>query len=614
MTPCANLREASRRAMAVWTPPPRMTVAEWAEAKRHLSPEASAEPGKWQNRRAPHTVKPMESLSPSDPCETVILKWSSQVGKTECLNNAVGYVIDQDPGPCLVIQPNVKPMGEAWSKDRLAPMLRDTPCLRGKLRDTNKLASDNTILHKKFPGGHLTIGGANSPSGLASRPIRYLFCDEIDRYEATKEGSSIKLAKKRTATFWNRKVLYVSSPTYEKVGIDAEYDAADQQFEWRLKCAHCEETQFPQFRHFVFDKETIRKTGHVEYVCETCGGIHHSDQEHRLKLTGEWVQVRDEGWRSKAYWMNQFGSPFVRWADTIIEFLDAKDDPERLQTVINTAFAETWKEPGETVDEGSIRERCEDYGTEVPDGVLFLTFGADVQQDRIELEVVGWGLGEESWSIDYQALPGDPTDGAVWADLSQYLGSSFGAMSIGAGCVDSGYLPTEVYSWVQSQRRAALWATKGMAGEARPFIEPRTARAMRLRRLKQTTYRPEILGVDEAKTLLYRRLRLKGGAGSCHFPVGRDDEYFAQIAAEKRVTRLRKGHQVIEWIKENARNEALDCRVLAHAALRLYLQINRITLETIAQRRVEAAEKAEETEQMQAPRKRTRRNFVNNWT
>lgn len=560
----------------------------------------------------------MEALSPSDPCETVILKWSSQVGKTEVLNNAVGYVIDQDPGPCLVIQPNVKPMGEAWSKDRLAPMLRDTPTLKGKLSTSNKLASENTILHKKFPGGHLTVGGANSPAGLASRPIRYLFCDEIDRYEATKEGSSIKLAKKRTATFWNRKVLYVSSPTYEQVGIDAEYDAAEQQYEWRLTCSHCGIDQFPEFKHFVFDKDTVRKTGKVEYVCESCGGVHDSDQEYKLKLTGEWVCVRDEGWRSKGFWMNQFGSPFVRWSETIIEFLDAKDDPERLQTVINTAFAETWKEPGETVDHSEIMDRAETFEFDVPDGVIILTFGADVQQDRIEVEVTGWGLGEQSWSVDYAILPGDPTESMVWQDLTEYLATNWNGSErthrVTAGCVDSGYLPTEVYSWVERQRNAAIWATKGMSGENRPLIEPRDARAMRLRRIKSTTYRPEIIGVDEGKTLLYRRLKLSPGVpGSCHFPRTRDFEYFEQLTAEKRVTRYRKGHPVIEWIQERPRNEALDVRVLSHAALRLYLQSTRQTLETVESRRVEMEKRASSSPKNPTRRAKRRRTFANSW-
>jgi len=186
---------------AIWSilkPPPLLTVSEWAQAERYLSQESSAEHGKWYNSTTPHLVEPMDCLSSSDPCQEVVLKFCSQSGKTEIINNFVGYVMRQDPGPMLVIQPNMKPMGEAWSKDRLAPMIRDTPELKKIVSDSKGRDSNNTIMHKNFPGGHITIGGANSPAGLASRPIRYLALDEVNRFEVTKEGDSGKIAKKRT--------------------------------------------------------------------------------------------------------------------------------------------------------------------------------------------------------------------------------------------------------------------------------------------------------------------------------------------------------------------------------------------------------------------------------
>lgn len=528
----------------------------------------------------------MEALSPSDPCETVILKWSSQVGKTEVLNNAVGYVIDRDPGPCLVIQPNVKPMGEAWSKDRLAPMLRDTPALRGKLSESNKLQSDNTILHKKFPGGHLTVGGANSPAGLASRPIRYLFCDEIDRYEKTKEGSSIKLARKRTATFWNRKVLYVSSPTYPGVGIDAEYDGAEQQFEWRLTCEHCGETQFPCFRHFEFDSKTVRRTGKVEYVCEACGGIHDSDHEYRIKRSGQWVQVKDEGWRSKAYWMNQFGSPFVRWADTIIEFLDAKDDPEKLQTVTNTAFAEVWRTDGDGISENALFDRRERYPADVPAGGLVLVCAVDVQGDRLELEVVAFGEGEESWGVEQRVIYGDPSErdaatgrlGRVWRDLDgvldlTYTHESGVELKIEGMVIDSGGHSTqEVYEYVKARSTRRVFAIKGANDIAKPIVSaPSEAKIARTgQKVKLHS-----VGVGRAKEIIYQRLQLELGeggeppAGYCHFPESYPFEYFEQIAAEELREARRRGVLVRYWHQKRKRNEALDLRVYALWLIRL---------------------------------------------
>ncbi len=225
-----------------WRPPPRLSVSEWAGRYRFLSPEASAEPGLWNNARARHLIEPMERLNPHSQTERVVLKFSSQSAKTEFLLNFIGYVIDLDPGPILAIQPNVTPMGEAFSKDRVKPMLRDSPTLAAKIGAAKGRTSAQTITHMVFPAGHLTIAGANSPAGLASRPIRYLLCDELDRWEITKEGDPLLLARKRLQTFRARrtaKELIVSSPTYDDIGICAEYARCTQQWEWHLSCQHC---------------------------------------------------------------------------------------------------------------------------------------------------------------------------------------------------------------------------------------------------------------------------------------------------------------------------------------------------------------------------------------
>ncbi|WP_366057924.1 phage terminase large subunit family protein, partial [Oceanicoccus sp.] len=166
----------------------------------------------------------MDALSPHDPCRKVVAKFSAQSGKTEILNNFAGYIMAQNPGPTLVVQPNQRPMGEAFSKDRLAPMIRDTPAISAKVIEAKGKDKKNTIFHRTFPGGHLTIAGASSPAQLASRPIQFLLCDEIDRWVPTKEGDALNLAIKRTLTFWNRKILMVSTPTLDGRGIDAQYE------------------------------------------------------------------------------------------------------------------------------------------------------------------------------------------------------------------------------------------------------------------------------------------------------------------------------------------------------------------------------------------------------
>lgn len=553
-----------------WQPPPDLAVAQWAEQYRYLSPEASAEAGKWTNARAPHLVGIMDALSPSDPCQEVTLKASSQTGKTEVILNFIAYIIDQDPGPILAIQPNQKPMGEAFSKDRITPMVRDTPQLRNKIAVAKGRDAANTLFHKTFPGGHLTIGGANSPAGLASRPIRYLLCDELDRWEITKEGHALPLAVKRTRTFYNRKILKVSSPTYDDEGIDAEYKNSEQQFELHMTCPDCGESQFPQFKHFQFDKTNLND---ARYVCEHCGVAHSFEHEDRIKLSSHWVKVKDEGDFSKGFWMNQWASPFAAWMETIKEFLNAKDDPEKLRVVVNTAFAEGWKEIGEEANLDSLLTRREEYALEVPDGVEVLTLGADVQADRIEAEIVGWNRAEESWSIDYQVMYGDPTQDDVWHQMAALLQEHYqgtkGRFQVSAACIDSGFLPKRVYEFVLSLGRPNVWATKGVAGQTRPIIEPRTKRNMRLRNKKGA--KPELIGVDEAKSIFYRRINgvTEPGPGFCHFPAHYDQEYFEQLTAEKVVTRMKSGWPVREWRKMRQRNEALDCRVGAYAALKL---------------------------------------------
>jgi len=550
----------------------------------------------------------MDALGPSDPCELVVLKFSSQIGKTEVMNNAVGFVISYDPGPILIVQPSAKPMGEAWSKDRLAPMLRDTPVLKGLVKASDKRDSGNTILHKTFPGGHVSVAGSNSPAGLASRPIRYVFFDELDRFETTREGDPVRLAEKRSRAFWNRKILKVSSPTYEDDGIDAEYKRCDQQYEWQLQCLHCESRQFPKFKHFVWDEGD---PGTVRYACEHCGAAHESSDESRVKRTGLWICVRNDGILSKAFWCNQWASPFASWADTVREFLASKDDPEQLRTVINTAFAETWTEPGESIDGHWLMERREKYPVEMPGGVV-VTFGADVQADRIELEVVSWGVGEESWSLDYQIFEGEPTQREVWDEVHRFITETrYESLerkhSITAGCIDSGYMASVVYDWVKGARHAHLWATKGVEGPTRPLIEGRDKRSLRLRKRSRQGYKPELIGVDEGKSVLFRRLLMtKPGAGYCHFPIARDEEYFDQLTAERMQRRMVRGHAVREWVKTRPRNEALDCRILAHAAVRLLNP----DYESLAKQKEQRAD----ADKIDSPsRLRRRQNYVGSW-
>jgi phage terminase large subunit GpA-like protein len=558
-----------------WRAPPRLLISEWAEQYRYLSPEASAEPGLWNNARAPHLVLPMDYLSPYHPCERVVFKSSSQAGKTECLLNFIGYIIDLDPGPILCIQPNITPMGESFSKDRVATMLRDSPSLAEKIGKVKSRSSTSTILHKVFPGGHLTIAGANSPSSLASRPIRYLICDELDRWELTKEGDPLLLARKRLQTFRARrtaKEIIASTPTYADVGICAEYDRCTQQWQWQVACQHCGALQFPRLEHFRWDHDDATT---VRYLCKSCGAEHDLKQADKVKLSGRWVCTKDGPETTAGFWFNEWASFFARWDDTLSEWIGAQGDPARKQAVVNTAFGEPWEGEGERAEPHALMQRCEDYGAEVPAEALLLTMGVDVQGDRVELEVVGWGRKRESWSIAYLVLPGEPTSGEVWEDLLEQIKMPYARadgrkMRVAHVCIDSGAYTQHVYEAVKRFSQHNITPIKGAPGMSREEVD-RDRRAVMKRRARRARYGkpPEIIGVDQIKLTVFHALSaIKGQPNYCHFPTNRSEEYFLQLTGERLVITAGKNRRPERhWVPVHSAVEALDCRVYAYAAL-----------------------------------------------
>lgn len=500
---------------------------------------------------------------------TVVIMSSAQVGKTEIINNIVGYHVHQDPAPILLLQPTLE-MGQAWSKDRLAPMLRDTPALKGLVKDARARDSGNTLLHKTFPGGHITIAGANSPASLASRPIRVVLCDEVDRYpvSAGTEGDPISLAAKRSATFWNRKRIYTSTPTVRGVSrIEAAFEESDQR-KFHVPCPHCGEHQELQWSQVNWPKDEPEYAG---YACEHCGVLW-TDPE-------RWLALRRGKWEASApfkgvagFHLSELYSPWTRLSDIASAFLSAKrGGSEQLKTWVNTSLGETWEEQGDQVEGSSLLERREDYAAEVPDGAMVLAAGVDVQEDRLEVEVTGWAEGEESWNVDLRVMYGDTSQAQVWDDLSALLDNRWkhetGAeMHVSVMCIDSGYRSNEVYDFCRKHTGRRVFAVKGMSGP-RPIVSAPNRKKNAQNRAPVPVY---IVGVDESKSLLYSRLRLdEHGPGYCHFPKERGEEYFAQLTAEKQVTKYRRGFPHQEWVKTRPRNEALDLRVYSHAALRI---------------------------------------------
>lgn len=566
-----------------WAPPPRWSVSQWADARRRLSGEAAAEKGQWRTSRAEYQREILDSISDPTIDQTVVMS-SAQVGKTELLLNTVGYFIDFDPSPIMLVQPTDQ-MAETFSKDRLAPMLRDTPSIRNRVADARSRDSGNTTLHKRFPGGHITMVGANAPAGLASRPIRILLMDEVDRFPASagSEGDPVRLAMKRTNNFWNRRIVTVSTPTVRGFSrIEKEFDRSDKRH-FFVPCPHCGEFHVLKWGNVVWGEDTPAAGDPARAVlkCPHCEGFITNAQKNVAVGRGRWEATAPfTGVAGFHLW--EIYSPWRSISEIVADFLASKDDPALLQVWVNTCLGETWEEGGDSVSDHELMERCEPFpqGVDVPERGLVLTAGVDTQPDRLEVETVAWAGGEESWSVDYCVIYGDPdipegAEGSPWNDLTDYLRKGWthemgGAVSIEATCVDSGGHNTQaVYQYAKRHRGDRVFAVKGKGGPGVPIVG-NPAR----RRSGRKTSRPVdvyIVGVDQAKSVIMKRLKISSpGPGYCHFPLGRSAEYFKQLTAEKMLTKFVKGFPKREWVKQSGqRNEALDCRVYAFAALTL---------------------------------------------
>jgi len=561
------------------TPPPDLSISAWADAHRRLSPEASAEPGRWNTARAEYQRGIMDAASDAQT-HTVVVMSSAQVGKTEIVNNIVGFFVDQDPSPILVLQPTLE-MAQTWSKDRLAPMLRDTPALKGRVKDARTRDSGNTLLHKSFAGGHITIAGANSPASLASRPIRVLLADEVDRYPVTAgaEGDPVTLATKRTTTFWNRKRVMVSTPTVKGASrIEAAYHESDQR-RFHVPCPDCGHAQVLKWANVRWrrDQDLLGKTlkhypESAEYACEECGSLWSDGARWRAISKGEWRAALP--FRGIAgFHMNELISPWVKLSDTVESFIDASGSPERLRVFVNTALGETWEDKGERVASGRLEDLVEVYGPDsLPEDVLFATAGVDTQDDRLEVEIVAWGPGERSWGVRYVVLHGDPAQETVWSELDALLLDEMSTeggrtIRVAAAAVDSGgHHAAAVHGFCRSRFRRRVYAIKGVGGQGKPVWPPRMSKA-------RNRDRVFLVGVDTAKDAVYARWKIEEGDGACRLPasedLGYDAEWMRQATAEQRETRFRHGRPYTVWtVMKGRRNEATDCRVYAMAAMK----------------------------------------------
>lgn len=486
---------------------------------------------------------------------------------TEAGLNWLGYVIHHAPGPMLLVQPTVEG-AKRVSKQRVDALIEASPELASRVKDPRSRDSGNTQLMKEFPGGVLIMTGANSAVGLRSMPVRYLFLDEVDGYpgDADGEGDPVALAVQRAATFVNRKVYLCSTPTLKGYSrIETAYLESDQRV-FEVPCDHCGAHSQIVWRDI---KWPAGKMSEAAWHCPYCEGIHPEYRKPGLLANGRWTAKAEGDGKTVGFHLSSLYSPWLTWGEIAQEHHAAKDDPVRLKVWVNTKLAETWEDrEGETLDAEGLMERREAYGPAIPAEVALLTCGIDVQDDRLELEVVGWGRDEESWSVDYKVLWGDPSAPDIWAQLDAYLGNRFehetlaNGLTIEAACLDTGGHHTlAAYAFCKGRERKRIWAIKGGSGK-RPIWPKRPSKANKGKVNLFT------VGVDAAKEAIYARLKKDAGAGAMHFPLDRDAQYFEQLTAERIRTRYVKGFpQRFWWKPDGRRNEALDCRVYAYAAL-----------------------------------------------
>lgn len=572
----------SAAAAAGARPDPLLTISQWADRYRTLSQRASAESGPWRTERTPYLREIMDCLSPSSPAERTVFMKGAQIGGTECGNNWIGYVIHQAPGPMMAVQPTVE-MAKRNSKQRVDPLIEESEVLRALVSDPRSRDSGNTVLSKEFPGGVLVMTGANSAVGLRSMAARYLFLDEVDGYpgDVEGEGDPVNLATARTRTFARRKIFMCSTPKITGMSrIEAAFEESDKRLYW-VPCPVCREFQTLKFAQLRWPKG---QTDKAVYVCEHCGQEIQNHQKQSMLACGKWRSSGVGDGKTAGFHLSSLYSPvgWFAWSDAAKQFEQAQKNPALLQVFVNTVLGETWTLLGEAPEWQKLYDRREAYKIGVvPQGGLFLTAGADVQKDRIEVEIVAWGRGKESWSVDYRVFEGDTSRTAVWTKLTALLNETFPSapgldVPILQLAVDSGFATPEVYQWARQQGSRVL-VIKGdsrapaLLGAASPVdVGPAGGKIKRGVRVW-----PVNSGM--AKEELYRWLRLERPTdedleksipfppGYCHFPRY-SEEYFKQITAEQLVTKIVKGYRRHEWQKMRERNEALDCRVYARAA------------------------------------------------
>ena len=582
-----RLMKAISRGLAGMQPPENLTVTEWAECKRYLSTEASAEPGLWRTSRTPYLRAIMDAFT--DPkVRHIVFVAASQVGKTEVINNMIGYIIDQNPGSILFVHPTTIDARE-FSKLRIAPMIRDSPALRRRISAPKSRDSGNTLLQKSYPGGILTLCGSNEAHALASKPIRYVFGDERDRWavSAGTEGDPWELAMARQTTFYNAKAVEVSTPTIRGSSNIAKSFAKGTMERWKSQCPHCGEFHEIQWKDIRYEaEETVVNhertyTVHdVFWICPGCSCV--SDEATMKKQPAKWVADNPAAYANgvRSFWLNAFVSPWASWESICLKYQNALGDTGKMQVVYNTCFGQLWEDRGDTQDPDTLLGRREVYEAELPEGVLVLTAGVDTQDDRMEYEIVGHGHFGETWGIEKGVIMGRPDDPATWDSLDMMVFDRVLRFKDGLGLKvsmsfvdEGGHFTEEVRLFCQRRIKKKVFCIKGFSGPDRPFTSPPKKQKIIINNRYLGTVWQYQLGVDSGKQIIMDNLKVQApGPKYCHFPLREDygAMYFNGLLSEHLVPEG-KTRQRWVWtkIQGHERNEPLDCRNYALAAFKV---------------------------------------------
>lgn len=581
----------------VVAPPPLLTPSQWADEHRRLPETSAARGARWRTSFTPYLRGIMDSVTEPGVRKIALIK-GAQTGGSEALHNILGFFIHHDPCAMLMVHPS-KEVAQEWSKERLDDMLRSAPALNAIVTERTDQAmgrrAESTLTLKLFPNGYLALGGANTPNTFARRSVRIAMGDDVDRFPAVvgDEGDPAELLENRTTTFWNGLTFLVSTPTLVGGRIDTLYKRSDQR-RFFVTCPNCGRSDWIAWSdrsHFWVYYEAD-KPDTARLACSTdehggCGTLMGEPERRRMVTAGEWrpTAVAREpgliGFHLPAM-LSLLGAVSLPWL--VGKWIAAQDrGPESLKVFINTMLGEGWEQRGRRVEHQKLYDRREQYGAdvEVPAGAVVLTAGVDVQENRFEIQVHAWGLGEERWLVDWRSIPGTPDseDAETWSSLlaalkRRYRHASGLQLPIHATCIDSGYATERVYDFVLAQQARKVFATKGFAGKSGNPIVMKVAEKTYGKRGRPVRLHP--INVDDAKTKVMNDLQIvKPGPGYFHFPLELetcDEEYFAQLCSEHKEPRKNRvgtiTHEV--WVQDRDRNEGLDTAVLCLAAFRIF--------------------------------------------